>query len=61
MAGHHPRVAGAGLDHAGPDELDPEVPLVPVVEQEQELLPGRGVADPQVIGAALAPANGWVG
>jgi hypothetical protein len=61
LAGHHWGIAGPGLDHAGPEELDPEVPLVHVVEQEAELSLGRRVANPQAIGAALVPANGWVG
>jgi hypothetical protein len=54
MAGDYSGVAGAEFDVAGSDEFDPEVPLVSVVEQEQELPPGGRLAHSPVIGVALA-------
>jgi hypothetical protein len=46
---------------AGADELDAEVPLVTVVEQEQELLVGGDLGDGQVLGGLLGVTEGIVG
>jgi hypothetical protein len=46
---------------AGADELDAEVPLVAVVEQEQEFLVGRSLGDRQVAGSLLGVTEGIVG
>ena len=54
LAGDHSGIADARFDVAGSDELDPEVPFVAVVEQEQELPPGGRLAHPQAVGVALA-------
>src|SRR4029453_4752351 len=51
------RVLGIGLGRrGGADQLDAEVPLVAVVEQEQELLAGGGVTDAQAVGCPCWPA-----
>src|SRR6266508_6646422 len=58
---HHARVRGAGIDRvAGAHRLDPEAPLVAVVEEEEELLaparPGpRHVAEPDPARRPCAP------
>ena len=56
-AGHHPRILGVGLRRrAGADQPDAEVPLIAVVEQEQEFLAGGGVTDVQPVSCPSPPA-----
>jgi hypothetical protein len=62
MGGDEPGVARAGPGWlAGAGELDAEVPLIAVVEQEQELLAGGGLGDGQVAGGLLGIPEGIVG
>ncbi len=50
VARHHARVPGTRLQGvAGAHELDPEVPLVAEVEQEEELLAGRDLTDAETL------------
>ncbi|HTF59552.1 MAG TPA: hypothetical protein VK713_06540, partial [Actinomycetes bacterium] len=51
MAGYHLRVPNTGVGRrGGADQPDAEVPLVAVVEQEQELLASGDVSDAQSVG-----------
>src|SRR6266536_246687 len=59
VAGHHAGVAGTGLDVARAGQLDPEMPLVAVVEQEEELPPGRRVGHPQAASALVPPTGAF--